>query len=149
MNKIKKFFTIDTVYAHCDVPCGLYDPRAALMAAETVKVMVKQIIDIEESEDFKNNPSNIKFSNSFVRRIMTKEQHAELVKKEIEILWSDYFKEEDLIVVPNLHEQIWKVVKLASYNKQNVDLEKAEELYKEVLNVSKMFDKVVEHRKNK
>ena len=129
---IKNNIKFDEVFAHCDVPCGLYDPQAALMAANTVRVMVKQIRDIEKSDQYNSNPSSIQIQNDLTRRIMVKEQHAELCKKEILILWTDYFKPEDLPTVKNLHEEIWKTVKLASYNKQNVDVQKAEELYSQV-----------------
>ncbi len=147
--KIKNLITIDEVYAHCDVPCGLYDPQAALMAANTVRVMVKQIRDIEKSDQYLATPASIQIQNDLTRRILTKEQHAELCKKEVLILWTDYFKEEDLSTVPNLHEEIWKTVKLCSYNKQNVDAEKAEELYSQVELIADMFNKVVEQRKSK
>lgn len=143
----KKIFKIENVYAHCDVPCGLYDPQQALMAANTVRVMVKQLKDIENDPEYKNNKEDLKFKNYIVRRITTKENHAELCKREVLILWTDYFKEDDLKIVPDLHEQIWKTVKLASYNKQNVDSEKAEELYKQVEVIKDIFDKVVEARK--
>ena len=143
----KKIFKIENVYAHCDVPCGLYDPQQALMAANTVRVMIKQLKDIENDPEYKNNKEDLKFKNYIVRRITTKENHAELCKREVLILWTDYFKEDDLKIVPDLHEQIWKTVKLASYNKQNVDSEKAEELYKQVEVIKDIFDKVVEARK--
>ena len=144
-NKIK----FDEVFAHCDVPCGLYDPQAALMAANTVRVMVKQIRDIEKSDQYTSNPASIQIQNDLTRRIMVKEQHAELCKREILILWTDYFKAEDLPTVENLHEEVWKTVKLASYNKQNVDAEKAEELYTQVEKIAELFNKVVEERKAK
>lgn len=143
----KKIFKIENVYAHCDVPCGLYDPQQALMAANTVRVMVKQLKDIESDPEYKDHKDDLKFKNYIVRRITTKENHAELCKREVLILWTDYFKDDDLKNVPDLHEQIWKTVKLASYNKQNVDSEKAEELYKQVEVIKDIFDKVVEARK--
>ena len=146
---IKDKIKFDEVSAHCDVPCGLYDPQSALMAANTVKIMVKQIRDIEKSDQYISNPASIQVQNDLTRRIIVKEKHAELCKKEILILWTDYFKPEDLPIAENLHEEIWKTVKLASYNKQNVDTQKSEELYSQVEKIAELFNKVVEERKTK
>ena len=66
--------------------------------------------------------------NKLVRCITAKEEHAELVKHEVQVIWSDYFKPEHLAKVPDLHDQVWKLLKLASKNKQNVDPAAAAEL---------------------
>ena len=73
--------------------------------------------------------------------VTTKEQHAQLCKQELLILWTDYFKPETLPVFADLHETFWKAAKLCSYNKQHVDLAKAQELMDAVAKISDMFNK--------
>ena len=38
---------IPTAEAHCDIPCGIYDPIAAKIAAQTVHKMVLRIQSLE------------------------------------------------------------------------------------------------------
>lgn len=109
-----------TVHAHCDVPCGIYDPAEAVLAAKTVARMVELIGQIEVTDAASRN--------KFVRCVAVKEEHAERVKREVQVIWSDYFKPEHLAKVPDLHDQVWKLLKLASKNKQNVDAAAAAEL---------------------
>lgn len=128
IDKIIKLLPVNTVYAHCDVPCGIYDPKAAQVAAQTVLKMVQKLK--EYSEDDLNNK---------VRAIWTKEEHARRCKEELLILWTDYFKEEHLEKLPDLHTTFWKAAKLCSYNKQHIDEEKAQELVQAVDKVAGIF----------
>ena len=116
-------FTPVTVHAHCDVPCGIYDPSGAIIAAKTVARMVELITQAEIG-----GPTDHAARNKLVRCIAVKEEHAEKVKHEVQIIWSDYFKPEHLAKFPDLHDQVWKLLKLASKNKQNVDAAAAAEL---------------------
>ncbi len=122
--------------AHCDVPCGIYDPKSAQIAAATVLKMVQKIKELptEGSPDV-----ILQARNSFVRMVWTKEEHARKCKEELLILWTDYFKQEHLEKFPNLHETFWKAAKLCSKNKQNVDEEAANELVKAVDEIAEMF----------
>ena len=119
------------VYAHCDIPCGIYDPHGAQLAAKTVLTMVQKInaLGTESVED----------RNNFVRMVTVKEQYAELCKREILILWTDYFKAEHLEKHPDLHELVWKATKLCSENKRNVDEQKAQELVEAVDKIAEVF----------
>lgn len=131
MNLIKfltSFLSVKPVFAHCDIPCGIYDPHSAQLAAKTVLKMVQKIKEL--------NPSD---KHNFVRMVMIKEQHAELCKREILILWTDYFKAEHLEKFPNLHDLIWKVTKLCSDNKRAVDETKANELIEAVDEIADIF----------
>ncbi|MBI1919270.1 superoxide dismutase, Ni [Candidatus Microgenomates bacterium] len=130
-----KLLPVQTVYAHCDVPCGIYDPHAAQLAAKTVLAMVQKINALP-----KENPT-VNDRNSFVRMVLTKEQHAEACKREILILWTDYFKAEHLEKFPDLHELVWKTTKLCSDNKRAVDEAKAQELIAAVDNIADIFAK--------
>jgi nickel superoxide dismutase len=120
-------------YAHCDIPCGIYDPTPAKIAADTVAKMVEKIGQIPK------DAMDIGARNSFVRMVTVKEQHAEICKKELQVLWSDYFKPEHVEKFPKLHDTFWKALKLASKNKQNVDAQAAADLQAAVKEISDMF----------
>jgi nickel superoxide dismutase len=121
------------VHAHCDIPCGIYDPTPAKIAADTVAKMVEKIGALPKDAADATNRGN------FVRMIAVKEEHAQICKKELEILWSDYFKPEHLEKYPKLHDTFWKAAKLCSRNKQNVDAAAAAELQAAVKEISDMF----------
>ncbi len=124
---------VTVAYAHCDIPCGIYDPTPAKIAADTVAKMVEKINALPAgSNDFNTR-------NNFVRMVVVKEQHAEICKKELQVLWSDYFKPEHVEKFPKLHDTFWKALKLASKNKQSVDAQAAADLQAAVKEISDMF----------
>lgn len=127
-NALRKLLPIKPVYAHCDIPCGIYDPHAAQLAAKTVQTMVQKINELDKED-----------RNNLIRMVMTKEEHAEICKRGILILWTDYFKPEHLEKFPNLHDLVWKTTKLCSENKRHVDAAKAEELIKAVDEIADIF----------
>jgi nickel superoxide dismutase len=134
--ELLKFLPSQPVYAHCDVPCGIYDPKPAQIAAQTVLVMVQKIKAIKAEP---GSPEELEARNSFVRMVWTKEEHSRKCKEEILILWTDYFKEEHLEKYPDLHDTFWKAAKLCSYNKQHVDEAKAQELVEVVDHIAEIF----------
>lgn len=135
-----KMLPTQYVYAHCDVPCGIYDPKPAQIAAATVLKMVQKIkeLTIPECHD---TEAKIAYENAMARMVWTKEEHAQKCKEELLILWTDYFKPEHLTKFPNLHETFWKAAKLCSENKQNVDERKANDLVKAVDGIAGIFVK--------
>ncbi|MXY44880.1 MAG: superoxide dismutase, Ni [Dehalococcoidia bacterium] len=130
---LKRLMTIREVHAHCDIPCGIYDPIAAKIAAQTV---LKMVVRIEALDD--GDMSN-EAGNSFFRYVAVKEEHAELCKRELNILSNDYFKPEHLEAHPDLPSKIWRAAKLASANKQGVDKEAAEGLVAAVDEIATIF----------
>lgn len=136
------------VYAHCDIPCGIYTPNPAQVAAKTVETMVQklQALDMPPVD---NKEAMLAYHNSVTRMIQVKEEHASLAKKELLILWTDYFKEEHLAMFPDLHTTFWKAAKLCSKNKQEVNLTAAQELRKAVDEIATMFEKAEETKKKK
>jgi nickel superoxide dismutase len=130
---IKRLSPVAEVHAHCDVPCGIYDPIAAKIAAQTVQKMVMRIEAINLAG------LDVSSANSLSRYITVKEEHAQIVKDEIGMLWSDYFKPEHLAKYPDLHETVWNTLKLAGKCKQNVDLDAAKQLVAAVDAVSTIF----------
>jgi nickel superoxide dismutase len=122
----------ETVSAHCDIPCGIYDPHQAQIGALTV-VRMNQLMEQGGVGDDKAA------SQSFVRYVHVKEEHAEIVKKELDILWHDYFKPEHLEKYPDLHETFWNATKLASKCKQTFDMGAANDLLSATNRIAEIF----------
>ena len=144
-NTLLKILGIKEAEAHCDIPCGIYTSAPAKTAAETVVKMVEKIQELKPptpQEFLTGNVSEVKNkANSMMRYIMVKEEHAQICKRELLILWTDYFKEEHLKMFPDLHEKFWKAVKLCSKNKREVSMEAAQALRKAVEEIGEMFEK--------
>jgi nickel superoxide dismutase len=132
---------IITADAHCDVPCGVYDPSTAQVAAKTVFSLTKKIIDLPVPAASAKPEEQRAFENTITRMVQVKEEHARICKTEILILWTDYFKPQHIEMFPDLHNTFWNTAKLISYCKQNVDLAKAEELQTAVGRIADMFNK--------
>lgn len=128
---IDKFFAPRIAYAHCDVPCGIYKKDAMITAAETVVKMVDKIVNPPPLDE-KDKQSRLDFHNNMTRFVIVKEQHAELCKREALILWTDFFKSEHLEKWPDLHEKVWKITKLCSESKREVNADKASQLLAQV-----------------
>ncbi len=138
-----RLFPTEEAHAHCDIPCGIYDPHAAQIGAHTV-IRMNQLIEALEAPGGggPTPPSKADrdvYLNSLARYITVKEEHAEIVKKEVRIIWGDYFKPEHLEKYPDLHDTYWKAAKLCSKNKQEVNLEAAKELVAGVDKIAEIF----------
>jgi len=137
--KLSKILPSVTAEAHCDVPCGIYDPTPAKIAAKTVQRMVMQIKELKPGNHDHDISADLEYTNAIARRITTKEKHAQECKNELAILWSDYFKPEHLEKYPDLHSIFWNALKLCSKNKQNIDEDASKELVIAVDNIAKIF----------
>lgn len=123
---------VKTAYAHCDIPCGIYETDTMMHSAETCRRMIQKIEELGELD-------NIEKHNTFVRSVMNKEEHAQKVKNELYILWSDYFKPEHVEKYPQLHDQLWKTVKQASTVKQTVSANEVEKFVTMVHDIAHLF----------
>ena len=114
------------VHAHCDLPCGVYDPAQARIEAESVKACQEKY---QGSDDpvFRE------------RAVQIKEQRADLVKHHLWVLWTDYFKPPHLEKYPTLHELFWKATKEAGASKGSVDPAQGQKLLDAVDEISKIF----------
>jgi nickel superoxide dismutase len=119
------------VSAHCDVPCGIYDPSGAQVAAKTVKAMYDKFLAVEGDDN--------KARNSKVRMILVKEEHAQKVKDELLILWTDYFKPNHEEAHPGLGEKIKAACNTASKAKQDFDPAHADLLITQVDEIAAIF----------
>lgn len=130
-----------TVYAHCDIPCGIYDPHNMQTAAHTVIRMVNMINDLQVSSENAPFEERKKIIHQLSRLAKVKEDHSELLKKELQVLWSDYFKSEHLEKFPDLHDLVWKTMKLASKTKQEINKDAANELLLNAQKIAEIFFK--------
>lgn len=139
-DKLKKTFTaeIESAEAHCDAPCGIYDPASARIAAEAALSMTKKILDLKHP-DGDDQKAWSAFHNTMTRYIVVKEEQAHEAKQQLLILWTDYFKPVHLEKNPNLHETFWKAAKLCSAVKVEVSLEHANELMEIIHEIHDMF----------
>ena len=129
----------DTVHAHCDIPCGIYDPHLAQIGALTCIRMNQLIADLEAPTLDANADDRKKFLNSYSRYVAVKEEHAELVKREVRIIWGDYFKPEHLEKHKDLHQTVWNIMKLGSTVRQQVNAQAAHDLLAEVQKFAEAF----------
>ncbi len=127
------------VEAHCDIPCGIYDPISAKIAAQTVLKMVMRIEAMEPPSPTSSADERRTAFNTANRYVTVKEEHAQLVKKELDILWHDYFRPDHLEKYPDLHTSFWEATKLASKNKQSVDMDAAKQLVSAVDKIAETF----------
>jgi nickel superoxide dismutase len=137
-SKVKDWFPADEVSAHCDGPCGVYDPASARIAAEAVLSMTKKILALEPPAG-NDQAAMAAYLNTMSRYIQIKEEQAHLAKTELLVLWTDYFKPQHLEQYPDLHDTFWKAAKLCSAVKVGVSLEDANALMAAIENIHNIF----------
>lgn len=136
---LTKIFPQHIVYAHCDIPCGIYDPHLAQMGAHTVIRMTNLITELKASSKEPPFDERKKIISQISRLTKIKEEHAELVKHEVRILWGDYFKEEHLKQYPELNDLVFRTMKLASKARQEINIEAANELLDAIQEIAEIF----------
>ncbi|MCP4969512.1 MAG: superoxide dismutase, Ni [Arcobacter sp.] len=123
---------LDTVKAHCDVPCGIYDPISAQIAALSVIRMVDLMEALEKSD-------SLEYINTISRHVSVKEEESEKVKHEIRVIWGDFIKPPMVEKYPNVHALAHNIMALASANRQHVSKAKALELLEAVNEFAEIF----------
>lgn len=127
---------VETVSAHCDGPCGVYDPASARIAAEAALSMTKKIKALNAPGVGEDADA---YHNTMSRFIVIKEEQSHLAKEELLVLWTDYFKPEHLEKYPDLHDKFWKATKLCSQVKQEVNEDAANDLMAAVEDIHNIF----------
>lgn len=120
-----KLTFIKPVYAHCDLPCGVYDPAQAKIEAQSLKAILEKYDGLDD--------------HNKTRAIIIKEERAELVKHHLMVLWADYFKPEHLEKYPDLHDKFWKAIKQASEVKHHLEVAEADKLIKQIDEIADIF----------
>ena len=115
-----------TVHAHCDLPCGIYDPEQARIEAESVYNIIKKYNDSKD-EVYRQ------------RAVTIKEERADLVKHHLWVLWTDYFKPEHVEKFPQLHDAFWNATKEAGAAKKSEDPAQGQKLLDAVAEIDRIF----------
>lgn len=123
-----------TAYAHCDIPCGIYDPFRVQQAAHTV-IRMTELLGVVKRED------ELKAEHDIVRYTCVKEKHGEIVEEELGTLQNDYFKDEHFKEFPQLEELLSSAVKLSIKTRQTIDVTASEELLEKVMQIAEIFYK--------
>ena len=123
---IDRFSPPERVHAHCDLPCGVYDPAQARIEAESVKA-IQEKYQASDDEAFK------------ARALVIKEERADLTKHHLWVLWTDYFKPPHLEKYPQLHQLFWDATKAAGATKSSVDPSTGQKLLDQIAEIDKIF----------
>lgn len=121
---LKRF--IKPVYAHCDLPCGVYNPLQARIEAESVHKILEKYASLHDVDK--------------IRAVIIKEQRAELTKHHLWVLWTDYFKPEHLEKFPDLHDKFWQAAKQAGAVKKTTDSAESQKLLDMIDEITKIFE---------
>jgi nickel superoxide dismutase len=125
---VDRFAPPETVHAHCDIPCGIYDPEQARIEAESCVKIAQKYHDSDDGV-FRD------------RCVIVKEERAELAKHHISVLWSDHFKPEHLDQFPSLHDTFWRALKQCSQVKRSMDPTEGEKLLGLIDEIDEMWKK--------
>lgn len=134
MKKLFNILPLNIAYAHCDIPCGIYDPHQAQLAAHTVIRMTQLLLEIKREDE-------TKAEHDVARATHVKEEHSSIIEEELETLRNDYFKEEHYKQYPNLNELFTKTLKSVAKARQNIDVAAAEQTLSEILEIAEIFYK--------
>lgn len=139
LSKIDEKVGFEEADAHCDFPCGIYDPHLAQLSALTVVRMVDLIKSLPKP-DLSGGPEQLMdYAHDLARAVEIKEKHGELCKHEVRIIWGDYFKPDHLTKYPDLHQIVWNIMKFGSKARQEPDREAAMNLLNEVNKFAEIF----------
>ena len=139
LDKFDRVSPSELAYAHCDIPCGIYDPHMAQIAALTVVRMVQLIQGLQKPGDGASKEEWDTYTMQISRYSATKEEHARLCEHELIILWTDYFRPEHVEKHTNLHDVVWKTAKLTSTVKQSISMDAAQQLLAGCQQIAEIF----------
>lgn len=135
LKTLDRVFKFEEAKAHCDIPCGIYDPHHAQLGALTVIRM----IDLMEGLEKEHADKNIAWHNSMARYIAVKEEHAEILKHEIRVIYGDFLKPEHAEKYPELPSLFDKIMKLGSKARQTADRQAGLDLLAAVNRFAEIF----------
>lgn len=135
LDLLDKKFDFPRASAHCDVPCGIYDPITAQIAALTVVRMIDLMKDLEA----KGGDKTLDYHNSMARYVAVKEEHAEKAKHDVRVIWGDFLKAQHLEKYPHAHELVHKIMQLGSKNRQVIDREASVQFVEAINEFAQMF----------
>ena len=128
-------FGFEHAHAHCDIPCGIYDPSGAQIAALTVVRMVDLMAELEA----KGGPKDPAYLNSMARYVAVKEEHAEKAKAEVRVIWGDFLKPTNVEKFTETHDLVHKIMLLGSKSRQTADRETAVQFVEAINQFAQVF----------
>jgi nickel superoxide dismutase len=135
LQKLDHLFGFEEARAHCDIPCGIYDPHHALIGALTVIRMIDLMNEMKQA----HGADSPDYVNNMPRYIMVKEEHAEIVKREVRVIFGDYMKKEQVEAFPELPTLVHKIMQQASKARQSMDRQAAMDLLDKVNRFAEIF----------
>jgi len=134
VNLILNLLPSQVAFAHCDIPCGIYDPFRVQLAAHTIIRMTELLAEVKREDE-------TKAEHDISRMAKVKEEHSDILEEELDTLRNDYFKEEHFKEYPNLDELFIKTLKSLGKARQNISLSDAEETLSGVQEIAEIFFK--------
>jgi nickel superoxide dismutase len=131
---LQKLLPEKIVYAHCDIPCGIYDPHQAQLAAHTIIRMTQLLGEVKRDNE-------TKAEHDVARITHVKEEHSSVLEEELDTLRNDYFKEEHFKEYSNLNDLFIQALKSCAKARQNVDMASAQETLAKVQEIAEIFFK--------
>lgn len=141
LDLLLRILPTNTVYGHCDIPCGVYDPHNAQMAAHTVIRMTNMLNELEPSKEEPDFEERKRIISQIARLTRVKEEHGEMIEEELGTLENDYFKDEHYKKFPNLKTFIEEAVKLSIKTRQTIDKDACEKMLETVMRIAEIFYK--------
>ena len=135
LQKFDRIFGFEKARAHCDIPCGIYDPHHAQLAALTVIRMIDLMNDLKQA----HGPETADYINNMPRYVMVKEEHAELVKREVRVIFGDYIKKEQVEQYPELPALVHKIMQFGSKARQTNDRDSAVQFVEAINQFAEIF----------
>jgi nickel superoxide dismutase len=123
-----------TAHAHCDLPCGVYDPAQARIEAQSVKAIQERYQSADKMKSGTETADEYR-----TRCLQIKEERANLVKEHLWVLWTDYFKPEHKEKYPQLHDLFWTATKTAGLSKKSQDPAQGQKLLDQVDEIANIF----------
>ena len=137
LNALDKRFNVPTASAHCDIPCGIYDPSTAQVAALSVIRLLDLIAEMPADGSL-----NLGQQAKLSRLVREKEISAAKVKDEIRIIWGDFLKQPQFDEYPDCHTLVHNIMLAGGACKQHVDVENGHKLMALVNEFAEVFWKV-------
>lgn len=120
---LDKTFTFKNADAHCDIPCKIYDPCTAQVAALSIIRLMDLIAELGAKETL-----TLADHAQLARLVAEKEIHATKVKDEVRVIWGDYFKQPQFELFPDTHTLVHTIMLTGSACKQHIGRKNGEKL---------------------
>jgi nickel superoxide dismutase len=131
---IIKFLPAKNAFAHCDIPCGIYDPHQAQLAAHTIIRMTDLLGQIKREDE-------LKAEHDVSRVTHVKEEHANILEEELFTLRHDYFKDDQMKEYKNLQDLFYSALETNAKARQGINMEAAKETLETVMQIAEIFYK--------